>query len=198
MEEMERIVNFIFEVGTARRIFRTHRQVIKNADDSLAEHSFRTAIIGMVLAELEGADKSKVAMMCLIHDLPEIRTGDANFINAVYRTGRKKEEKKATQDQWIGIPGETEISALISEYEKRETKEAIVAKDADRLDQIFLQCEYLPADSYDLKRWHNHIAREIKTESARKIAELALKTSPLKWFYDFSDEQKKKKEGKRK
>jgi len=192
MEELEKIVNFIFEVGTARGVFRTHRQFIKNADDSLAEHSFRTAIIGMVLAELEKADKSKVVMMCLVHDLPEIRTGDANFINAVYRTGRKKEEKEAARDQWIGLPGETEVLALISEYEEHKTKEAIIAKDADRLDQIFLQREYLPADSYDLKRWHYHIAREIQTESAQKIAELVLETSPLKWLYDFSDKQKKK------
>lgn len=196
MQDLERVVNFIFETGTARRVFRSHRQFIKEADDSLAEHFFRTAVIGMILAELEGADKNKVVIMCLVHDFAEIRTGDASFINAVYRAERKKEEKKAFREQWSNLPGETEIINLISEYEERRTKEAIVAKDADRLDQIFLQCEYLSPDSYDLQKWHNHIAREIQTESAKKIASLALKTNPLKWLYDFSDDQKKSKENK--
>lgn len=189
MEKLERIVNFIFETGTARNIPRTHHQLLRNSDDSVASHSFEVAVIGLVLAELERVDKDKVFKMCFFHDFPEIRTGDPNYINAFYRTD---DEEKATKDQWVGIPGGKEIVNLLVEYNERKTKEAIVAKDADVLGQIFLQREYLPTDSYDLERWHNHQVKRLKTESARQIADLVLKTNPLKWVYDFSDSQKAK------
>ena len=193
MKEAERIVNHFFEIGTSRRVLRSHGQVLKEADDSLADHSFRTIFIGMVLAELEGADKYRVVMMCSGHDSPELRTGDANHVHAVYRPDRKLEEKRAAQDQWFGIPGGEEMLAILAEYEEQKTKEAIVAKDADRLDQILLQREYLPGRSYDLQKWHYHIARELKTESAKKLAELIFETNPLAWLYEFSREQKAKK-----
>ncbi len=189
MEELERIVNLIFEAGTARGIPRTHHQFLRNSDDSVASHSFRVAVIGLVLAELEKADGNKVLKMCLFHDFPEIRTGDPNFLNRFYRTDN---EEKAIKDQWTDIPGGGEIIDLLAEYRERKTKEAIVAKDADVLDQIFLQREYLPGGSYDLERWHNHQAKKLKTASARQLAGRVLKTNPLKWIYDFSDSQKTK------
>jgi len=189
MEELGRIVNFIFEAGTARNIPRSHRQFLRNADDSVASHSFGVAVIGLILAELEKADQDKVFKMCFFHDFPEIRTNDPNFVNSFYRVDK---EEKATLDQWAGIPGGAKILNLLTEYNERKTKEAIVAKDADILGQIFLQREYLPEASYDLERWHNHQAKKLKTDSARQIADLVLKTSPLKWLYDFSDSKKDK------
>jgi len=186
-KKLEKIVNFVFEIGTAKNVIRSHHQYLRNANDSIAAHSFRTAIIGLVLADLEKADKDKVVRMCLLHDLAELRTGDANFVNSFYRT---ENEEKAIKDQWSNVPVGKETIELLKEYNKRKTKEAVVAKDADNLDQIFLQREYLPENSSDLKRWHNHIVQKIRTISARRIADLALKTNPLKWLYDFADLQK--------
>ncbi|MEZ4103480.1 MAG: HD domain-containing protein [Candidatus Paceibacterota bacterium] len=37
-------------------------------------HSFRVAMIGWQLALMEGVDSNKVLKMCLIHDVPEIRS----------------------------------------------------------------------------------------------------------------------------
>ena len=182
--KLEKIINFIFEAGTGRNIVRSPHQVLRQANDTISSHSFRVAIIGLILADMEKVNKDKVVKMCLLHDIAELRTGDSNFINKFYRN---EEEKKAIKDQWVEIPGGKEIIKLLSEYNARKTKEAIVAKDADNLDQIFLQREYLPEKSYDLRKWHNHITRKLETTSARKISNLALKTNPIKWVYDFSD-----------
>jgi putative hydrolases of HD superfamily len=181
---MEKIINFIFEAGTARNIFRSHHQVLKQSNDTISSHSFRTAIIGLILADMEKGNKDKIVQMCILHDFAELRTGDANFINKFYG---KEDEDKAIKEQWSDIPGGKGIVKLLSEYNARKTKEAVIAKDADSLDQIFLQREYLPENSYDLKRWHNNIAKKLKTASAKKIAARALKTNPLKWVYDLDD-----------
>ncbi len=48
----------------------------------MAEHSFRTAMIGYALAQMdEQADVGRVLQLCLFHDIPEARTGDMNYVN---------------------------------------------------------------------------------------------------------------------
>lgn len=187
-KKLQKLVNFIFEVGTAKNIFRSHRQVLPWANDTVASHSFRTAIIGLFLAELEGADKNKVMRMCLFHDLAELRTGDANYIQKFYRS---EDEHKAIREQWKDLMGGHEIKKLLSEYMARKTKEAAIAKDADNLDQLALQIEYLPDGSYSQKRWNGRILRMIKTKLARQLADLMIKSPPFKWLYDFLDSKKK-------
>jgi len=187
-KEFEKIVDFIFEVGTARNIVRSHHQVLRQANDSISSHSFRVAIIGLMLADLEKTDSDKVVKMCLLHDLAEVRTGDSNFINKFYRI---EKEDEAVKDQWSDMPKGEETIKLLVEYSARKTKEAIIAKDADSLDQIFLQKEYLSEKPSDFKRWHDHIACHLKTSSARKIAGLVYKTNPLKWVYNIDEAEKK-------
>lgn len=187
---LKTIVNFLYEVGTAKNIVRSHHQVIKNANDTIATHSFRTAIIGLILAELEETNEDKVLKMCLLHDLAELRTGDANFINKFYRT---ENEEKAIQDQWKHIIGGKEVISLLKEYNERKSKEAIIAKDADILDQIFLQKEYLSHRPYDFKKWHNHHEKRLKTKSALKIARLVLRTETMDWVYELGGLIKKNK-----
>jgi len=193
---LKTIVNFLYEVGTAKNIVRSHRQVLKNANDTIAAHSFRTAIIGLILAELENANEDKVLKMCLLHDLAELRTGDANFINKYYRV---EDEEKAIQDQWKDIVGGKKVTSLLKEYNKRKSKEAIVAKDADILDQIFLQKEYLSQRPYDFKKWHTYHEKRLKTKSALQIARLVFKTESMDWVYDFAGllKQNKKKKSKK-
>lgn len=187
---LKTIVNFLYEVGTARNIVRSHHQVIRNANDTIAAHSFRTAIIGLILADLENMDEDKVLKMCLLHDLAELRTGDANFINKYYRVER---EEKAIEDQWKDIAGGKKVTSLLKEYNERKSEEAKVAKDADILDQIFLQKEYLSQSPADFKKWHNHMERQIKTKPALKIARLVFKTGSFNWVYNFADSVKKNK-----
>lgn len=189
---LKKIVNFLYEVGTAKNIVRSHCQVLKNANDTIAAHSFRVAIIGLILAGLEKVNEDKVLKMCLLHDLAELRTGDANFLNKYYRV---ENEEKAIKDQWKNIVGGKEIISLLNEYNKMKSKEAKVSKDADILDQIFSQKEYLSHRPYDLGKWHAYHKKRLKTKSALKIARLVFKTETMDWVYDFAGllKQNKKK-----
>lgn len=187
-KEFEKIVDFIFETGTAVNILRGQHQGLPQSRDTIASHSFRTAVIGLILAGLEKADSDKVMKMCLLHDLAELRTGDANFINKFYRV---EKEEEAINDQWSGLSTGKETINLLSEYNARKTKEAVVAKDSDILDQIFLQREYLLESPLDFKKWHEFASQGLKTVSAKEIAKLASKTNPLKWIYNLDDAQKK-------
>nr|AIE94661.1 metal dependent phosphohydrolase [uncultured marine thaumarchaeote AD1000_49_H01] len=44
--------------------------------ESVAEHSYSTAIISMILSDLEGLNSEKIIKMALLHDLTESIIGD--------------------------------------------------------------------------------------------------------------------------
>lgn len=178
--------DFLFEIGTLRNMQRMHCQTLPQANDTIASHSFEVAIIGMVLAKMENVDENKVLKMCLFHDIAEARTGDANFIHSHYV---KSDEKKAIEDQYSETPIEKDVIEILDEYEEKKSKESIVAKDADLINQTILQCNYLK-DSKDLARWNRHSMKLLKTKSAKKLAKVIINKSPFDWFYNFSDATK--------
>ena len=82
----ERIVNFLYEIGTMRKLMRMHRQVLLTDDmsDSIASHSYRVAMISWFLAKQEGVDLYKTVMMSLLHDMGEVRSNDHNWVHKKY------------------------------------------------------------------------------------------------------------------
>lgn len=184
--DINKITNFFFEIATLRRLTRSHRQMIQEVSDNISDHSFRVAIIGMILANLEQCDENKVLKMCLFHDVVETRTGDANFINKQYVDLREDEARK---DQMKGLPIANKVLEILEEYEERKSKESIVAKDADLLDQMILQQEYFYKDEENRKIWQDHSEKNLKTDSAKKLAEKIKKSNPFEWLYQLADDK---------
>ncbi len=182
-----KITNFFFEIATLRRLTRSHRQMIQEVSDNISDHSFRVAIIGMILANLEQCDESKVLKMCLFHDVAEARIGDANFINQQYIDVR---EEEAFKDQMQGLPISEEMIGIIKERAEQKTKEAVVSKDADLLDQMVLQQEYFYKDEKNRKIWQDHSEKSLKTESAKKLAKKIRQLNPFEWLYQLAEDKK--------
>jgi len=184
--DTDKIVNFLFEIASLRRLTRSHRQFIADVNDNISDHSFRVAVIGMILANLEGCDANKVMKMCLFHDLAEARTGDANFINKQYLTLHEKDVQK---DQMAGLPISEEILGLHDEYERRETRESVVAKDADLIDQMILQQEYFYKDGKNRPIWQKHTESLLKTEAAKRLAGQIREHNPFEWLYHAAEKK---------
>lgn len=140
----------------------------------------------MILARLENADENKVLKMCLFHDLAEARTGDANLVNKQYLEFSEKEVRK---DQMKGLPFGQEIAELLEEYEERKTIESIVAKDADKIDQMILQQEYFRNDDKNRMIWHKFNGSFIKTKSAKILAKKIREANPLEWLYKLAEDK---------
>lgn len=179
----DRTADFLFEIGTLRNMRRMQSQILPEATDTIASHSFEVAVIGMILAQEEKADENKVIKMCLFHDTAEARIGDANFIHKFYVQAA---EGKALHDQLLNTPIAEEILAIIEEYEKGESKEAIVAKDADLLDQILVQSATIKS-AEDKRLWNENSAKGIRTEAAKIIAQHLFETNPLSWVYKMAE-----------
>jgi len=93
--------------------------------ESVAEHSYRTAVIGYILAALEQANPEKTAALCLFHDTAETRIGDLHWVTKRYlRT--KEGEQVAFNEQTAQLPQDIadKVRALVGEYEERSSQEA--------------------------------------------------------------------------
>ncbi|MDM8537595.1 HD domain-containing protein, partial [Desulfobacterales bacterium HSG17] len=90
---MENIANLLFEAKMLKEIPRSGYHFLGTGKESVAEHSFMITFIAFAMSEMEKkADAKKIISMCLVHDLPEARTGDLNYVQKQYVT---PDEKKA-------------------------------------------------------------------------------------------------------
>jgi putative hydrolase of HD superfamily len=183
-DELDAIARYFYEVG--------HLKLSKRAGwwqagiphpESIAEHSFRTAVIGYVLAALEGADPNLTATMCLFHDIPEARLGDIpNVVARTYVT--RASEIDVARDQMQGVPKQLgeDITGLVANYQTRESLESQLAKDADRLECILQAREYEHQGFKNTRQWVQSNLAKLQSKSARRLAEHALDLAPGDWL----------------
>ena len=118
--------------------------------ESVAAHSYGTALIAMLLADRARSrgmdvDVERVLRMTLLHDLTEVRTGDLPQTIKRYFTGSSlKEADTQAASEIIGQLGEEgqPLYEIWREYEERKSLEARLVKAADKLDLLFQAREY--------------------------------------------------------
>src|SRR5438093_7292877 len=103
--------------------------------ESVAEHSFRAAAIAFFLAQMEGADLAKALAMALFHDSAEARLNDSHRLARSYLDWSGVEER-VVLDQTRSIPAKlaAKLRGLLKEARAKNSLEARIAKDADRLE----------------------------------------------------------------
>ncbi|MCR5731164.1 MAG: HD domain-containing protein [Ruminococcus sp.] len=114
-----------------------HCTTSQGRTESVAEHSWRVSLMALFLrSEFPDTDIDKVVNMCLIHDLGECFTGD---IPTFLKTDSDRNTEDSLLQQWLNsMPAELadELSALYSEMEAQETKEAKIYKALDKLEAL--------------------------------------------------------------
>ncbi len=133
---LQRDLAFMYEVGCLRHIQRTWRQFLNPDFQNLSEHILRVVWISLVLAEYveetgQSVNKNKLLKMALIHDISESRSVDSHYVSRQYV---ERHEEQAIQDTLEGTSIFEEFVAIWKEYEKRDSIEAQIVKDADTLD----------------------------------------------------------------
>ncbi len=184
MGKNKEITDFLFEVGNLKRVKRSGWWTINIKDpESVAEHSMRAAVIGFALAKLEKADPEKTALMCLFNDLHESRLNDLHKVGHRYIDFRSA-ETKAQKEQTDSLPKEIgkDIFSMHKEFQGQETKESIVARDADLLENAFQAKEYIDSGHKDADDWLINIRKHLRTKSAIELLTELEKTSSNRWW----------------
>lgn len=176
------VADFAFELGVLKRMRRAGWWHVGVRDpESVAEHSLRVAHIASLLAAMEGADPSRAALLAIWHDSQETRTGDIPHTASPYLD--KPSPEAITVDQTADLPDAVRktVYEAVSEYETQRTPEAQCAKDADKLECLIQAVEYGNAGYVSVQGWIDSCRSALRTESACRIADAALHTSPLAW-----------------
>ena len=179
---VKKTVNFLFEVGMLKKTPRTGYQFLGTGKESVADHSFRTAVIGYTLAIDEPEiDTNRVVLMCLFHDFPEARTGDHNYMNKKYV---KKNEEQVVRDQVRNLPFATDIESLVREFNAVRTPEAQIAKDADQIDLIMELKGQMDIGNPNAKDWLDFAIQRLVTEKGKRMVQEILVTNSNEWWFD--------------
>lgn len=183
---MHNIANFLFEIGMLKRTPRTGLQFLGTGSESVAEHAFRVACIGYVLAQMEGdVDEAQIIKMCLLHDVHEARTGDLNYMNKKYVTA---DEHKAVADMTEHLPFGEDVRRTIDAFNRGESRESQLACDADQLDLIVMLKEYKDLGNRYADEWISFALKRLKTGVGRELARQITETDSTHWwFQDKSD-----------
>jgi putative hydrolase of HD superfamily len=129
--------------------------------ESVAAHSFGVAFIAMLLADRAEArgmqvNVERVLRMALLHDLPEVRTGDLpNTIKQYFDSSalRTADERIATEILTkLGAPGKKYLEIWL-DYEDRASLEARLVKAADKLDLLLQAYEYEKGGARNLQEF---------------------------------------------
>jgi putative hydrolases of HD superfamily len=182
--ELNEAAKYLYEVGYLKHLKRAGWSMIGiPSPESVAEHSFRTAILGYILASLEGADPAKTASICLFHDTAETRIGDLHRVAKRYINVEEGEQTAlAEQVQRLSSEMGATIVSMIEEYEGRETLEGRVAHDADSLECLIQAREYLSQGHAAADDWVTGCYASLKTESAKRLADACMQVEPREWW----------------
>ena len=133
-----------------------------NNPESVADHSYSMAIMGMVFSDLEGFDSEKILKMILLHDLAESKIGD-------YTPGQITLEKKNELENNAflkileNLPNsiKSQYQGIWSEYQENTTSESMIVHQIDKLEMV------LQAKAYE-KEGHSKVKLQSFIESAEQ------------------------------
>lgn len=183
------IAKYLYEIGYLKHQKRTGwwRMGVREPE-SVAEHSYRTAVIGYVLAIMEGANPEKTATMGLFHDTAEARIGDLHWVNKRYLRA-KEAEQTALNEQIEQLPNEiaSAINALTNEYKEKASHEALLAREADLLECLLQSREYEMQGYTKGLEWAKICREGLQNETAKALADACLNNDPGDWFQNLQD-----------
>jgi putative hydrolase of HD superfamily len=181
---MKGLARFLFEAGMLKKMRRTGYPFLGSGGESVADHCFRAALMGYMLAlTQEGLDAPRVALMLLHHDLAETRTNDLNYVHKRYA---KADEDKALADQLLNLPPVAAGKAreLIAEFQASQSAEAKLAHDADQLDLLVELKEQADLGNPYAKHWIHYALKRLQTAAGQELARAVLDTDWTDWWFE--------------
>ncbi|MCL6088929.1 MAG: HD domain-containing protein [Candidatus Marsarchaeota archaeon] len=193
MASSSRIADFLFEAGLLKTTSRTGWETVRAPRESVAEHSYRTAMVGWVLskmAKLDEREEVSLIKACLFHDLHEARIGDLHRLAKLYGS---LNEKKCEKEQREGLPADMKAD-LASVLDSLSPRLKQFAYEADKIECAITAKEYLDA-GYRTKKWIEHTRPMLKSREAKELLAAIEKSDSISWFIDnpkWNGELKKK------
>ena len=157
-------------------------------EETVADHSFRAAVIGYCLARMEEVHPYKVLLMTLLNDIHEARIGDLHKMSQRY-IEMEQAEDAAYADQIESLPGSMrdELDSLRREYREQQSAESIIARDADIIECLMQAKEYHEHGHQEAVKFTRKAPQFLRTQAAKELWEQAQVTPLNEWWERLSD-----------
>lgn len=177
-------LDFFKTVGRSKRLLRSGWVREKVTDpESVAEHSFRTGVIAMVLSDKLGNnfDKDKLIKMALLHAIGEIITEDniiqrGEVIDLKKRDKKEEEERQGIKEIFNKIVEGDLYEGIFLEMTQRITPEAKVFWQFDKLELTLTALEYEEEQGKQLDEFFLNADVNIQEPLLREILEEIIKS----------------------
>jgi len=143
-----------------------------NNPESVADHTFSMAIIGMILSDYQNYDTQKILKMILLHDLAESIIGD-------FTPEQKSKKEKSTLENKVieqilkNLPKklQKQYLSIWSEYQTNETTNANFVHQIDKLEMALQAKIYSKQNisSKDFSVFFDSAKKEIKDPILLKL-----------------------------
>ncbi|MBP9814486.1 HD domain-containing protein, partial [Candidatus Woesebacteria bacterium] len=183
--------NLIYEAANVKRMLRTGWQRLGDNEEGVGEHSFMTAVIAYLLAReinLQGkADRTvsmeKVMLMSIFHDFHEGRTGEMDKVAKLYMT---RHEDKANEDIFGEV--DKELLALLTEYEAKQSLEALVVYEANVI-AFGVECKILmERGNTHAKEWMDANSTRVRLPESVALMTSLAQTDSQDWWKDIREQ----------
>ena len=157
------ILNFLKTAANLKKISRQGwiDKLSLDNPESVADHSYSMAIIGMVISDLQNYDSEKIIKMILLHDLAESKIGD-HTPEQLSKEKKNKLENNAFDEIIKDLPNLIKLQYLQiwQEYQENNSLESKIVHQIDKLEMA------IQAKIYE-KEGHSKDKLESFFESAR-------------------------------
>ncbi len=172
-----RLVEFLKMTGRLKRTSRAGWvEVGIRQPESVADHTFRTSILCMLYADIEGLNLPKLLRMTLIHDLPEAIIGD---LTPSKKHIKSKEKENEAIDQILSLlPKRLREKYILvwNEYQDGKTGEAKAVRQLEKLEMALQAKEYEKdrSTSQSLRRFIESAEKAVVWPQLRRLLSYVL------------------------
>lgn len=168
------LIEAYFELNHLKQLFRQgwlRVGIPQERCESVAEHSFFVALLGLFVAEslFPHADASKVVRIALLHDLGEAYAGDITPHDGVNKAAKHALERRAVETIFGKLPRAAEYLALWDEYEHGTSFEARLVRQLDRLEMGLQACVYEHQGFGDLSQFYASVDKALESPELRAV-----------------------------
>jgi len=143
--------------------------------ESVADHTFSMAVIGMIISDLENLNSEKILKMILLHDLAESEIGDI-VPDKMDVEEKQRLENSAFEKIIKNLPDPLieKYTELWKEYQENNSLESQIVHQIDKL-EMALQAKIYQSQGYPKEKLETFLESARLTITHRKLKELFTK-----------------------
>jgi putative hydrolase of HD superfamily len=160
-----------------KRLFRQGwlKRGVSAADcESVADHSFGVALLALLAPTPEGAtlDRSKAALLAIVHELGEVYAGDITPVDGVSKEEKARLELASVEKVLANHPEAASIRALWEEFETDASPEARFVRQLDRLEMGIQAAVYRAEGRPRMEEFLESADRSVHESELRNLLKL--------------------------